>query len=604
MSIRLLETSVANKIAAGEVVERPASIVKELIENSIDAGSTSVTIEITNGGVSSIRITDNGCGIPADEVATAFLRHATSKISSEEDLFNIMTLGFRGEAMASIAAVAKVQLLTRVKGSDYGCEILINGGEVERISEAGCPEGTNIIVRELFYNTPARKKFLKKPSIEAGYIGDIISRLILAYPTISFKYICDQKTLFHSPGDGSMLSALHCVYGKQTAASVIPVDFVRDEIRIYGYIGNRDIQKSNRTYQTLFVNDRYIKNNLISAAAAAAYEGRLNVGKFPFFALRIDMPPAFVDVNVHPNKMEVRFADGLPMYSLVLSAVESALQTHQEVPKLYEQEEEQHNTISEVQSIAQLPQEYSKEEKKPIQLTDYIANISNVHDSGDSIDLLTQREYKNIQITMPTQNTMQEIHMDESYKVLGQLFLTYIIIENGTEAYIIDQHAAHERLLYERLYAQMNKNEVVSQNLLMPQVVTVNHNEYHLLEGLLPLLQELGYDIEPIGGLSFGIKAVPLTLGQSDTVGMLTNLLDESSGIKHYKTADIKREKLMQMACKSAVKAGDVLTNAEISELMRLISSEQVPLSCPHGRPILIKLTQRELELRFKRIQQ
>jgi len=606
MPIRLLDAAVADKIAAGEVVERPASIVKELVENSIDAGSTSVTVDIINGGISSIRITDNGCGIPADEVATAFLRHATSKIFTEDDLYNIVTLGFRGEALASIAAVAKVQMLTRTAGSDYGTEVLINGGELERVNAAGCPEGTNIIVRDLFYNTPARRKFLKKSTQEAGYIGDMVSRLILAYPTISFKYITDGKTQLHSPGDGSMLSAIHAVYGKQIAENCISVDFTQDEIRIIGYLGNRELQKNNRSYQTLFVNDRYIKNTVIGAAVASAYEGRLNIGKFPFFVLRMELPPVFVDVNVHPNKLEVRFADGLPIYNIVHLAVKSTLRQHQEIPVLYPEEEETPEPLPVISTEEKPEQTYSQD--KPIDIPAmpllYTNEAGKIRDSGDGTNIIQPAANMQTEPTQqPVQASMADVDLKDSYHVLGQMFMTYIIIEGKTDAYIIDQHAAHERLLYERLYAQWNKGEVASQSLLLPQVLSLNHTEYRLVEGLLPFLQELGYDIAPIGGLSLGIKAIPLLLGQTDTAAMITSLLDENNSMRSYKTADLKREKLMQIACKSAVKAGDSLTQAEVSQLMRLIKDEHVPLSCPHGRPILIKLTQRELELRFKRIQ-
>lgn len=611
MPIRLLEPAVADKIAAGEVVERPASIVKELVENSIDADSTSVTVEITGGGISSIRVTDNGCGIPGEEVATAFLRHATSKIYSEEDLLQILTLGFRGEALASIAAVSKVQMRTRTQGADFGTEAIINGGEVERVTATGCPEGTNIIIRELFYNTPARRKFLKRPTQEGNYIGDMLSRLILAYPSISFKYIAEGKVQLHSPGDGSLYSAIHAVYGKETAQNCIPVDFLQNEIRITGYIGSRELQKSNRTYQTLLVNDRYIKNNMLSSAVSSAYEGRLNAGKFPFFVLHMELPPIFVDVNVHPNKLEVRFADGLPVYQLMYGAVSAALRRHQEVPELFPQEKAELAAQDREESIAfkNKPEEekpYTDQSslELPVAPALFANQAGKIRDTGDNAPVVYVPEpHKEVQPQAPVQESLEDVGLTDSHKILGQLFMTYIIIESNAEAYIIDQHAAHERLLYERLYAQWSRGDVASQSLLLPQVISLNHTEYRQMEELLPLLTELGYDIAPIGGLSFGIKAIPLILGQSDTAALITGLLEESAGLRGLRAADLKREKLMQMSCKSAIKAGDPLSPEEVRELMRLIKNEQVPLSCPHGRPILIKLTKRELELRFKRIQ-
>lgn len=654
MKIKLLDPSVSNKIAAGEVVERPASIVKELAENSIDASSTGITVEIRGGGCDLIRISDNGCGMEEDDVKTAFLRHATSKISKAEDLNGIFTLGFRGEALASVASVAKVKLTTRTENALEGTEIALDGGVITRFISCGCPEGTSIWVENLFFNTPARRKFLKRPSQEASYVSDTVNSIALSHPEISVKYVSDGRTVLRTPGDGRLDSCIRAVFGSETARNIIPISFCENGITIEGFLGNREIQKSNRTGQTLFVNGRCVKNEIISSAVQQGYAGRLNIGKFPFFVLNITLAGNLVDVNVHPTKKEVRFAEGLPVFETVAQAVEETLLKNQEIPTLFKQEIKNDSFTSvksteEISFIKNIENKTpTKEEKTEISenILDNTVNIpvapnvrevmefarflgknDGVSDKASAFSVKEVKEEKIQEVSLPTERqdkidltdnlkskncaeqaklSMPEEDNNEEklpeYRTVGIIFDTYIIIQCGDDVYIIDQHAAHERLRFEALYAQTGENSV-SQILLLPRIIKVSPSEQAVLEDLMPKLEDLGYEIENIGFGSFAVKATPSALGDGDPESFITSLLSESGSIRMLKTNELKREKLMQLACKSAVKAGDKLTDSDVKKLLSLIVKEQIPLSCPHGRPILIRLTSRELEVRFKRIQ-
>jgi len=698
MKIKLLDASVANKIAAGEVVERPASIVKELAENSIDAGAKNITVEIKGGGIDLIRITDNGCGMAEDDVKNAFMRHATSKISVAEDLNDIATLGFRGEALASVAAVSKISLQTKTRDFSEGTEIELSGGVIEKFISCGCPDGTVIKVADLFFNTPARRKFLKRPSQEASYINDVIERLALSHPEISFRFISDGKSVLRTPGDGELISSIRALFGAETARNVIEVCFEKGSIKIDGYIGKREIQKSNRSSQYLFINGRSVKNEIVSAAVQNGFEGRLNIGKFPYFVLKMTIDGTLVDVNVHPTKQEVRFAQGLPVYDTVLTAVRGALSENQEIPTLFKREAEDtvQKSIREVEAIgtvcsvlkADTAKDGStskestvtecgvipkKQEAIPSVSEDFF-NLSMPDDSkliikpktifepreracteaeracdvstntvnesvdnGDTVnsvkadigaaeDALRQADSAENSFTASAlvlndaiepfeeekpkqgeqatliQPTEYGSELLPDYKIIGVMFDTYIIVTSGEDAYIIDQHAAHERILFERLYRQEGKKSA-SQLLLIPEIIKLTPQERGRLEDNLDGLREMGFEIEDMGFSSIAVKATPSALEETNCADFIASVLSESNAIRLLHTNELKRERLMQLACKSAVKAGDKLTNDEITELMRLIVKERVPLSCPHGRPILISLTRHELEVRFKRIQ-
>lgn len=657
MKIKLLDSSVSNCIAAGEVVERPASIVKELLENSIDAGATGVTVEIRQGGIEYLRISDNGCGIEPDDVKQAFLRHATSKIEKAEDLNNILTLGFRGEALASVAAVSSVNLVTRIPNAEEGTEIQLEGGEILRFCACGCPEGTTIKVENLFFNTPVRKKFLKKPAQESMHVNDVINRIALSNPQLSIRYIVDGKTILHTPGDNRMLSTIRAIFGSAVSENMIELDEVYNDIHIYGYIGSREIQRANRSRQIIFINGRCVVNKLISDAAQSAYQGRLNVGKFPFFVLNIDLPSNLVDVNVHPTKQEVRFAEGLDVYGLVYNAVSNTLRKNQEIPTLFAQEKQAISSkVTVVSSVTEddtvdfdkidnTPQgkpeknfEKSKDSsftvsdtdarRKPVNAVFEKPSFENVTASDknsktvkDFAQYVTGSANKVFDLpssfvnshlkndtantpaskTVPEQQAIEISDEDLQYELVGVLFNTYIVLTAGEDAFIVDQHAAHERLLFERFYAACEKGTNSSQPMLVPVIVDLSPKEALRLDDLLPALSDLGFEIEAIGENSYGIKAVPSILDSIDPEQFIQSILNEN--VNSVRSAELKREKLMQTSCKHAVKGGDKLSDGDIKALMQLIVKENVPLSCPHGRPILIRLSKRELEVRFKRIQ-
>ncbi|MBR2861914.1 MAG: DNA mismatch repair endonuclease MutL [Clostridia bacterium] len=695
MKIKLLDASVANKIAAGEVVERPASIVKELVENSIDAGSTSVTIEIKGGGIDFIRITDNGCGMEEEDVKNAFLRHATSKISASEDLNNILTLGFRGEALASIAAVAFVQLSTRTKDAVEGTLIELLGGEIERFFPCGCAEGTSITVKDLFFNTPARRKFLKKPSQEAASIADVVNKLALSNPQIAIRFISEGKTVLRTPGDSQLLSCIRAIFGSDVSSNMIEVNAEKNGICLKGYIGNREIQRANRSRQYLFINGRSVKNDTVSSAVAQGYAGRLNIGKFPFFVLEMSVDGTMVDVNVHPTKQEVRFADGLPVFQSVYSIISSVLGQNQEIPTLFKKESfvepltrvEQVNSVRDEELFASddadkrekkntqifvsdtfapkvtyldknepyevdlenydplstLPKKAPKEPENngpvtsikefqkifselageevlpdkvadgswsPISLLDLENNDEDFayQELSDKKEEKKQETFEVFDSSTNTDETTQTVfetvekELFTDYKLCGVLFDTYLVVQQGDDAYLIDQHAAHERILFERLYAQMGADSP-RQPLLFAQNIRLSAKEREFLEELIPDLEEMGFEIEDMGFGSFAVKSVPMALEGADAEKFITSLLDESGKIKILRTNELKRNKLMTLACRSAVKGGDKLNKSDIEHLLKLIKEEGVPLSCPHGRPILIRLSKHELEVRFKRIQ-
>lgn len=632
MKIKLLDASVANKIAAGEVVERPASIVKELVENSIDAGATNVTIEIKGGGIDLIRITDNGCGMAEEDVKNAFLRHATSKISVAEDLNDILTLGFRGEALASVAAVSKISLMTRTKNADEGTQIDLTGGVIDRFFPCGCAEGTSISVADLFFNTPARRKFLKKPSHEASYIQEAVNRLALSNPQIALRFISEGKTVLRTPGDNNLLSTIRAIFGNEVSSNMIEVDDTRNGITLKGFIGKREIQRNNKSRQLLFINGRSIKNDLVSSAIQEGYAGRLNIGKFPFFVLEMKVQGTLVDVNVHPTKQEVRFADGLPVYDTVCAIITDVLLKNQEIPTLFKQEEAKQETkVFEVASVNPIktpeihePISFKKEEKAINEtvlpkITNTIipeinkAETLSVHDSSFTpFTIKEEKEEAPKPVTKPLQQVFEEatvtdavqteltVEEDIFYKISGVLFDTYIIVETKDDAYIIDQHAAHERLLFEKLYSSIETG-AESQLLLLPQMVKLSPSETAVIDEIMPRLTEMGFEIDDMGFGSLAVRAVPMVLSDLNAEKFLTSLSNEN--FRLLKTNELKRTKLMQMACKSAIKGGDKLTDAEIKTLLTLIKEEGIPLSCPHGRPILIRLTKHELEVRFKRVQ-
>ena len=612
--IEVLEPQLANKIAAGEVVERPASVVKELVENSLDAGANSVTVEIKEGGAEYIRVTDNGSGITSEDVKTAFLRHATSKLHSVEGLDGIETLGFRGEALASIAAVSKVAMRTHTEEEEAGTLISIEGGSVKEYLPCGCPKGTSIEVRELFYNVPARLKFLKTPRGEAAAVGDYVLRLILGDTNVSFKFINNGKPVYHSAGDGSLENAVICVYGSETAEHIKPVHFDDGYVLIDGYCGDEYLAKSTRVQQSIFVNGRYIRSQQLSFAAQRAYNTRLMVGRFPFLALHIRISPREVDVNVHPNKLTVRFRDEERIASAVCMAVRQALESRAtyEAPsendeakpeELYgifhndrtERAEETENIVP-APETERAPVTFASAEPEPLFVRDSASSApaAEVSDVNGVLHYLFPKEEKPEEKTEP-------IEFDLSpYSIVGVAFDTYIIVEQGESVFVIDQHAAHERIIYEKLIRDELRFE--SQLLLSSKVVTLSPTEFAVLMDNIERFRELGFEIEEFGASSVSVHAVPTGM----KTGSVERLIHDMTAIikrqGSVKELDLLRSALIRSSCKQAIKGGQMLDKRGIEEILSHYADGSTPLTCPHGRPVMVSFSRRDFEKMFKRI--
>lgn len=642
--INVLAPNIANKIAAGEVVERPASVVKELIENSIDAGSTAITVEIMNGGISYIRITDNGSGIDENDVETAFLRHATSKLSAADDLSHIETLGFRGEALASIAAVSKVKMRTRTQAAEYGTMICIEGGVVTAKEPSGCPCGTTIEVSELFFNVPARLKFLKSPRSEAALIGDYVMRLILSNPSVSIKFINNGKTIYQSAGDGSLENAVFCVYGTEVTANLFPVNYDDGYLKLTGYVGSESLARNSRSQQSLFVNHRYIKSATVSYSVQRAFDTRLMHGKFPFFILDMLVSSYEIDVNVHPNKLEIRFKDDQRIGNSVLRAVNAAIDylpfdnasgaepvLKSEAPKpekLYNLFENKHDGDNKSVELSR-ESAFNSGDKSTyvVYSNDKDTNVPFIPDNTDSVSRVVLHDRGNS--SMPAFNfpSVQEISdsgsipvfsanndkkrspeiskpeqillCDSPYTVIGAAFDTYIIVQQQDNLFLIDQHAAHERMLYEKLIKDELRFD--SQILLVPERITLDPVQYEILCENLERFTELGFSVQPLNGTMIRIDAVP-SMVYSNAAGFISDAVSVLADAGSVSELDLVRSKLIQTACKKALKAGDRLEKEEIYEIIEAYKNGATPMTCPHGRPVIISITKTDLQKRFKRI--
>ena len=642
--INVLAPNIANKIAAGEVVERPASVVKELIENSIDAGSTAITVEIMNGGISYIRITDNGSGIDENDVETAFLRHATSKLSAADDLSHIETLGFRGEALASIAAVSKVKMRTRTQAAEYGTMICIEGGVVTAKEPSGCPCGTTIEVSELFFNVPARLKFLKSPRSEAALIGDYVMRLILSNPSVSIRFINNGKTIYQSAGDGSLENAVFCVYGTEVTANLFPVNYDDGYLKLTGYVGSESLARNSRSQQSLFVNHRYIKSATVSYSVQRAFDTRLMHGKFPFFILDMLVSSYEIDVNVHPNKLEIRFKDDQRIGNSVLRAVNAAIDylpfdnasgaepvLKSEAPKpekLYNLFENKHDGDNKSVELSR-ESAFNSGDKSTyvVYSNDKDTNVPFIPDNTDSVSRVVLHDRGNS--SMPAFNfpSVQEISdpgsipvfsanndkkrspeiskpeqillCDSPYTVIGAAFDTYIIVQQQDNLFLIDQHAAHERMLYEKLIKDELRFD--SQILLVPERITLDPVQYEILCENLERFTELGFSVQPLNGTMIRIDAVP-SMVSSNAAGFISDAVSVIADAGSVSELDLVRSKLIQTACKKALKAGDRLEKEEIYEIIEAYKNGATPMTCPHGRPVIISITKTDLQKRFKRI--
>ncbi len=676
--IIVLDENTSNKIAAGEVVEKPASVVKELVENSIDAGATSISVDIKNGGISYIKVTDNGSGMDEDDVEIAFERHATSKIKRAEDLDSVVTMGFRGEALASIAAVSSVELQTKATGSTYGMYLHISGGAIKEVRQTGCPVGTTFIIRDLFFNTPARYKFLKKDSTEAGYISDTISRIALGNPGISFRLTSGKTLLLHTPGNNDIKSTIYSIYGKEIIKELIPVGYQDEKYRISGYIGKPEAARSNRNYQSLYINKRFVKSKLVAYAVEQAYNSILMKNRFPFFVLSIELNPLLVDANVSPAKTEVRFAEESFLSRAIYMAISKALSSDtlfnpvavpnkdRELFKFknvdsgeqYVQEQliqkqdsilsakpasaavEESASIEEVSSAkaawraepVQLSQGF-KEREKGIAISHKSTTEQEIRSFTEALKPLARTDLNALEPKgeytskvsgellvkdMPAPEEQSSNHKSEleeklpetakpgfdlqSMKYIGQAFSTYIILQNGEELVLVDQHAAHERIIYEKLKIKYEEQENSSQLLLEPVVIQLQALELGEVSARQDMLEKLGFIFEDFGNNSIIIRGIPTMLEGYSPKDVFLELTDKMLTSLKPLSTPLADEIIHTIACKAAVKANKRLDGSEVDSLLTELSAAGSRYTCPHGRPTVIRLTKYEIEKMFKRI--
>ncbi len=603
--IKVLPQNIADKIAAGEVAERPSAVVKELVENSIDAGATDIEVEIKNGGIKYIRVTDNGCGIPKEQVETAFLRHATSKLRQIEDLYEIGTMGFRGEALSSICAVASVRVITRYKTEEEGTVLEMVHGKPADKSDIACNVGTVMEVSGLFENIPARMKFLKKDSTEAGYVADVVGRIAMARPDIRFRYICDGTEIFATSGDGKLRNVILNIYGLDYAKALIEVDYKRDNVHIFGVCGKSDLARGNRTRQTLFVNGRYIKNHVIAKVAEEAYRNAVMAGKFPFFVLNINLSPSLVDVNVHPAKTEIKIADEKRVYDIVYGAVSSALSS--DVKNIKEEPVPKRENYEETASVSQMKFKMpsfvpKREEINPETVEKFIEYTAIKQGSEFKEETRVENLFKE-EIKNPLE-FIDEAEEEAPYKIIGQVFETYVIAQRGDKMILIDQHAAHERFRFEKLLADYKEKKRFGQMLLIPIVMNLSMSEMDIFRQNKSAIESFGFEIDEFGNDGIIIRQVPLEIGEEAIKGLVAEMI-EAFGDGFKGSVWEHEERMIDMiSCKYAIKANKTLSYAEMEDIVRKTFEleKQGKGTCPHGRPIKIELAKTELEKMFKRI--
>lgn len=662
-NIQVLDQKTIDQIAAGEVIERPSSVVKELVENSIDAGATAVTVEIRDGGTSFIRVTDNGSGIERDQVAVAFLRHSTSKIRVVEDLFHVASLGFRGEALSSIASIAMVELITKTRDADAGVRYVIEGGAEKKLEDMAAPDGTTFLVRSLFYNTPARRKFLKSPMTEAGYISDLMERLALSRPDISFQFINNGQTKLHTSGNHNLKDVIYHIYGREIAANLAEIDAEQGPVRITGFIGKPAVSRGNRGFENYFINGRYIKSNVIARGIEEGYRTFMMQHKYPFTALHFTIDGGLLDVNVHPTKMELRFSNQEQLYRLVRETVHQGLMGRELIPEVKLNEDE---PVKKAEDKPQQPQaaptpqernlEYFMEqmrkrvnaefeekkaakqvEARPVLKDDPIFSNEELAMLEPKIEK-RQQEQPVVQAEEKTpvpecavepgilredgvyRVTRIEKAPDTAYEqqdlfdhrllnpktksdiiIIGQLFETYWLVQFEDKFYMIDQHAAHEKILYERTVKTLANKEITSQMVSPPLILTLNMQEAAKLAEYQDYFQELGFEIEPFGGKEYAVSAVPANLYGLAEKDLFMELLDDLEYVSG-KNTEMILDKIASMSCKAAVKGNQRLSTAEAKELIEELLTLDNPYNCPHGRPTIISMSKQEIEKKFKRI--
>lgn len=630
--IQVLDQITIDKIAAGEVIERPASVVKELTENAIDAGSSAVVVEIKEGGIGFIRITDNGCGIEKEDVANAFLRHSTSKIQSAEDLSHIRSLGFRGEALSSIAAVSQVEMITKSGNTPWGIAYRIEGGKEISLEETGAPEGTTFLIRQLFYNTPARKKFLKTPVTEAGHVADLMTKIALSHPEISFQFINNGQTKIHTSGNGSLRDMIYHIYGRDIAGHLLEVNGSKGELKLKGYVGEPVVSRGNRGFEIYFINGRYVRNQTISKAIEDAYKDFTMQHRYPFTVLHLTIAGELLDVNVHPAKMEVRFGNQQEIYQFVYETVRESLCGKELIPQVEFPEPAPAEKVSEPREVLDTKKQSvlgGHQQKKQSAVGNKQSTVG-VRDLNYFMEKMRERvtayhgqhkaephspvpkrqekeEGLGAESAGKQMNLFEERLLDQKsvkeHQIIGQLFGTYWLVEFHESLYIIDQHAAHERILYEQTLQGMRNREYTSQNISPPIILDLSMKEANLLETYMDQFSRIGFEIEHFGQDSYAVCAVPDNLFGIAKKELLTEMIDSlSDEIYTGLTPDVVDEKIASMSCKAAVKGNMRLSVSEADALIGQLLKLENPYHCPHGRPVIISMTKRELEKKFKRI--
>lgn len=615
--IMLLNQETIDKIAAGEVVERPSSVVKELVENAIDAKATAITVEIKEGGTSFIRITDNGCGIEKTQVPLAFLRHSTSKIRNVEDLLSIHSLGFRGEALSSIAAVSQVELITKTYDELTGTRYVIEGSKETELEEIGAPDGTTFIVRNLFYNVPARRKFLKAAQTEAGYINDLMERMALSHPDISFKFINNGQTKLHTSGNGNQKDLIYHIYGRDITSSVLNVSQENALFKVTGFIGKPIISRGNRNYENYFINGRYIKSALIAKAIEEAYRGFMMQHQYPFCVLYFEMDSELLDVNVHPTKMELRFSQNEQIYQALFEIIRNTISHRDFIPEVPVKEEpkEAAPLIAkdlpepfESRRIQQVsPSSYEKKtstdaffsrmkpnEKSPLTVQE--ENLFELPPKKPEKETYVQQSLESVEPSFLTEDARKK------HRIIGQLFDTYWLVQFEDKLFIIDQHAAHEKVLYERTMEKLKNQSFTSQAISPPVILTLNNEEEQSLLKYKKQFQAFGYETEHFGGKEYAVTSVPADFTDIDMKAMFIDMLDDFTNISGKDAPQLILEKVASMSCKAAVKGNHSLSRPEIETLIDDLLQLDNPYNCPHGRPTIISMTKYEIEKKFKRI--
>ena len=642
MPIQVLDQSTINQIAAGEVVERPASVVKELMENAIDAGSTAITVEIRQGGIGFIRITDNGCGIKKEELPLAFLRHSTSKIRTAEDLLTVSSLGFRGEALSSIAAVSQVELITKTSGSLTGSRYRIEGGEEKGLEEIGAPDGTTFISRNLFFNTPARRKFLKTETTEGAHVTDLVEKIALSHPEISIRLIVNNQSRLHTSGNHNLKDIIYTVYGREIAANLLPLEVSNGIVKISGFIGKPVIARGNRNFENYFINGRYIKSGLVSKAIEDGYKSYMMQHKYPFTLLHLTVEPEFIDVNVHPSKMELRFKDGENMYRVICQAVVDALSGKELIPNVSlmsereERELEKKETVaagnpisgsgkSEPVKNAHGPEPFEHRRMEAMGIREERPAYGEKKQERKWIlppkpltrELPPERMPAQVQqpierVKAPIEDPPAQMEMFDNrllsetarkrHRLIGQVFETHWLVEYDGSLYIIDQHAAHEKVLFEKNFASLKTREYTSQLVSPPIILTLSLQEADLLKRHMKVFTDIGFEIEPFGGNEYAVRAVPDNLFSLAKKDLLMELIDGLSDESMGKNVESIYDRIATMSCKAAVKGNNELSFAEADKLIDELLKLENPYNCPHGRPTIVAISKYEMEKKFKRI--